>query len=87
MWPGVTVTPTMSNSASDGKYIRAAGILVYGISGVYTDIDDVRAHGKDKRLGVNEFYEGNEGMYKFIKALASNEGRMQEKITKRNHHD
>ena len=71
MWPGVTVTPTMSNGASDGRLLRAAGIPVYGISGIFTDMDDVRAHGKDERLGVKEFYEGNEFMYKFIKALTS----------------
>jgi acetylornithine deacetylase/succinyl-diaminopimelate desuccinylase-like protein len=71
MWPGVTVTPTMSNGASDGRYLRAAGIPVYGISGIFTDMDDVRAHGKDERLGVKEFYEGNEFMYKFFKAITS----------------
>jgi len=47
MWPGVTVTPTMSNGASDGRYLRTAGIPVYGISGIFTDMDDVRAYGKD----------------------------------------
>ena len=71
MWPGVTVTPTMSNGASDGRLLRAAGIPVYGISGIFTDMDDVRAHGKDERLGVKEYYEGNEFMYKFIKVLTS----------------
>jgi acetylornithine deacetylase/succinyl-diaminopimelate desuccinylase-like protein len=71
MWPGVTVTPTMSNGASDGRFLRAVGIPVYGISGIFVDIDDIRAHGKDERLGVKEFYEGFEFMYRFIKALTS----------------
>jgi acetylornithine deacetylase/succinyl-diaminopimelate desuccinylase-like protein len=71
MWPGVTVTPTMSNGATDGRLLRAAGIPVYGISGMFSDMDDVRAHGKDERLGVKEFYEGNEFMYRFIKAMSS----------------
>jgi acetylornithine deacetylase/succinyl-diaminopimelate desuccinylase-like protein len=71
LWPGVTVTPTMSNGASDGRFLRAAGIPVYGISGIFTDVDDIRAHGKDERLGVEEFYKGNEFMYRFIKALVS----------------
>jgi len=71
MWPGVTVTPTMSNGASGGRLLRAAGIPVYGISGIFTDMDDVRAHGKDERLGVKEYYEGNEFMYKFINVLTS----------------
>jgi acetylornithine deacetylase/succinyl-diaminopimelate desuccinylase-like protein len=71
MWPGVTVTPIMSTGASDGRYLRQAGIPVYGVSGIFSDIDDVRAHGRDERIGVKEFYDGVEFMYKFIKALAS----------------
>jgi acetylornithine deacetylase/succinyl-diaminopimelate desuccinylase-like protein len=69
MWPGAVVMPTMSTGASDGKYIRLAGIPVYGISGMYTDIDDVRAHGRDERIGVKEFYKGVDFMYRFIRAL------------------
>ena len=71
MWPGVTVTPIMSTGASDGRYLRQAGIPVYGVSGIFADIDDVRAHGRDERIGVKEFYEGVEFMYKFIKTLTS----------------
>jgi acetylornithine deacetylase/succinyl-diaminopimelate desuccinylase-like protein len=71
MWPGVTVTPVMSTGASDGKYLRQAGIPVYGVSGMFFDVDDVRAHGKDERIGVKEFYRGVEFMYKFVKALTS----------------
>jgi acetylornithine deacetylase/succinyl-diaminopimelate desuccinylase-like protein len=71
MWPGVTVTPIMSTGASDGRYLRQAGIPVYGVSGIFADIDDVRAHGRDERIGVKEFYEGVEFMYRFIKTLTS----------------
>lgn len=71
MWPGVIVTPNMSSGASDGRLLRAAGIPVYGVSGMLTDMNDVRAHGKDERLGVKEFYKGVEFIYRFIKALTS----------------
>ncbi len=71
MWPGVVVTPTMSAGASDGRLLRGAGMPVYGISGMFADTDDVRAHGKDERLGVKEFYEGVEFMYRLIKGLSS----------------
>ncbi len=71
MWPGAVVIPTMSTGASDGKFLRLAGIPVYGISGMYTDIDDVRAHGRDERLGVAEFYKGVDFTYSFLKALTS----------------
>ena len=71
MWPGVNVIPVLSTGASDGKYLRLKGIPVYGVSGMFGDIDDVRAHGKDERISVNNFYTGVEFMYRFIKALST----------------
>jgi acetylornithine deacetylase/succinyl-diaminopimelate desuccinylase-like protein len=71
MWPDVIVTPYMASGASDGQFLRAVGIPVYGVTGMFTDMDDVRAHGKDERIGVKEFYNGVEFIYRFIKALAS----------------
>jgi acetylornithine deacetylase/succinyl-diaminopimelate desuccinylase-like protein len=44
---------------------------VYGVSGLFDDIDDVRAHGKDERMGVREFFDGLEFMYRLMKALSS----------------
>jgi acetylornithine deacetylase/succinyl-diaminopimelate desuccinylase-like protein len=70
MWPGVIVTPIMSTGATDGRMLRRAGIPVYGISGMFSDMDDVRAHGKDERQGVKEFYDGVDFMYRLIKALS-----------------
>ncbi len=70
MWPGVKVSPVMSTGATDSKYLRRAGIPAYGISGMFTDMDDVRAHGKDERIGVSEFYQGVEFMYRFIKEIS-----------------
>ena len=69
MWPGLTVTPVMSTGASDGKFLRQAGIPVYVVSGMFADIDDVRAHGRDERFGVKEFYDGVEFMYRFLRLL------------------
>jgi acetylornithine deacetylase/succinyl-diaminopimelate desuccinylase-like protein len=71
MWPGVPAVPIMSTGATDGHYLRVAGIPTYGVSGLFDDIDDVRAHGKDERMGVREFYEGTEFMYRLVKALAA----------------
>ncbi len=71
MWPGVVVTPDMSSGATDGRFLRVAGIPVYGISGMFSDLNDVRAHGKDERIGVKEFYKGTEFTYRFMKDLTS----------------
>ena len=72
MWPGVPVVPIMSTGATDGAYLRRAGMPVYGVSGLFDDVDDVRAHGKDERIGVKQYFEGLEFMYRLIKDLSSN---------------
>ncbi|HKD12992.1 MAG TPA: M20/M25/M40 family metallo-hydrolase [Candidatus Angelobacter sp.] len=64
------IVPVMDNGASDGKYLRIAGIPAYGVPGVFSDVDDDRAHGKDERIGVKDFYDGVDFYYDFIKALA-----------------
>jgi acetylornithine deacetylase/succinyl-diaminopimelate desuccinylase-like protein len=71
MWPGVIVLPSMSVGASDGRYLRSSGIPVYGISGLFNERDDVWAHGRDERMGVKSYYEGQTFMYELVKALAT----------------
>jgi acetylornithine deacetylase/succinyl-diaminopimelate desuccinylase-like protein len=70
VWPGVPVLPIMSTGATDGLYLRREGIPVYGVSGLFGDMDDVRAHGKDERIEVNSYYEGQEFLYRLVKALS-----------------
>ncbi len=70
MWPGVRVLPVMSTGATDGLYLRRSGIPVYGVSGLFGDMDDVRAHGQDERIRVQNFYEGMEFLYRLVKALS-----------------
>jgi acetylornithine deacetylase/succinyl-diaminopimelate desuccinylase-like protein len=69
MWPGTVVLPVMDPWSSDCVYFRRAGIPVYGLSAVFNDIDDIRSHGRDERVGIHEFYEGVEFMYRFIQAV------------------
>jgi acetylornithine deacetylase/succinyl-diaminopimelate desuccinylase-like protein len=71
MWPGVPVVPTMSTGATDGLYLRNAGIPTFGVSGIFGDVDDARAHGKDERLLVSSFYEGREFLDRLVRALSS----------------
>jgi acetylornithine deacetylase/succinyl-diaminopimelate desuccinylase-like protein len=75
LWPGVPVVPTMSTGATDSLYLRNAGIPAYGVSGLFQDIDDTRSHGRDERIGVKEFYDGLEFLYRLVKALSSPAGR------------
>ncbi len=69
-WPGVPVVPVMSAGATDGSYLRNAGIPTYGHSGLASDVDDVRAHGKDERVAVKSFFEGGEYLYRLVKRLS-----------------
>jgi acetylornithine deacetylase/succinyl-diaminopimelate desuccinylase-like protein len=71
MWPGVPVVPVMGTGATDGLYLRRAGILTYGVDGIFENIDDTRAHGKDERIGIKQFYDGQEFLYRLVKALAA----------------
>jgi acetylornithine deacetylase/succinyl-diaminopimelate desuccinylase-like protein len=71
MWPGVPVVPIMGTGATDSLFLRKAGIPAYGTSGIFGDIDDSRAHGRDERIGVKAFYEGQEYLYRLVKAFAS----------------
>ena len=71
MWPGVVVVPVMATGATDGVYLRNASIPVYGVSGFFLDLDDVRAHGRDERIGAREFYEGREFLYRLVKTLSA----------------
>ncbi len=69
-WPGVPIVPTMSAGATDGSYLRNAGIPTYGHSGLAGDVDDVRAHGRDERVLVQSFFTGQEYLYRLVKVLA-----------------
>jgi acetylornithine deacetylase/succinyl-diaminopimelate desuccinylase-like protein len=71
MWGDVPVIPNMETGATDGLYLRNAGMPVYGVSGVFLDADDIRAHGRDERILVTEYYAGAEFTYRFVKTLGA----------------
>ena len=67
----VTIVPYMETGATDGLFLRNAGMPVYGVSGIGYDPDDMRAHGKDERILVKSFIEGLDFVYQLTRALAS----------------
>jgi acetylornithine deacetylase/succinyl-diaminopimelate desuccinylase-like protein len=71
MWPGIPVLPDMSTGASDGVYTNAAGMPTYCVSGEQYDKDDIRAHGKDERTGVDAFARGVDFYYLFLKGVTA----------------
>ncbi len=71
MWPGVPVIPTMSTGATDGLYLRNAGIPTYGVSGIFQENDDMRAHRKDERIAIGAFFEAREFLDRLTRSLAN----------------
>ena len=69
-FPGAIVLPVMSAGATDGSFLRNAGIPTYGHSGMAIDVGESRIHGKDERVPVKSFYQGDEYLYRLVKLLS-----------------
>ncbi len=60
----------VSAGASDGSYLRNAGIPANGHSGRANDVNEFRAHGKDERVPIKSFHEDEEYLYRLVKMLS-----------------
>jgi acetylornithine deacetylase/succinyl-diaminopimelate desuccinylase-like protein len=69
-FPKVPIVPLMEAGATDGLFLRNAGIPTYGVSAVFEEQNDVRAHGRDERIGVQSFYDALEFWYRMMRAFA-----------------
>ena len=69
-FPGVPVIPTMSTGATDGLYLSAVGIPVYGIPGLWRDPDGNGTHGLNERIAVRSLYDGRDYIFDLVKLLA-----------------
>jgi acetylornithine deacetylase/succinyl-diaminopimelate desuccinylase-like protein len=70
VWPGIPLVPQMESGATDGLFFRQQGIPTYGVGGTPSDLDDIRAHGRDERIGVQGFYAGLEFEYQLVRSVA-----------------
>jgi acetylornithine deacetylase/succinyl-diaminopimelate desuccinylase-like protein len=71
MWPQTELVPTMSTGFSDDRQTRNAGIPSYDVSGMWSEIGENRAHGRDERVGAAAFDESVEYAYRLMRALGS----------------
>jgi acetylornithine deacetylase/succinyl-diaminopimelate desuccinylase-like protein len=76
LWPGLPVVPAMETGATDGTRMIRAGIPTYGVSGIFTDEDDVRAHGRSERILVKSFDDAVDFIYDLITRLARGQTRL-----------
>lgn len=65
----IPLIPVMSTGATDGLFVRNAGIPTYGFSALAEDPDGWRIHGPDERVGVEAFYDSVEFWYLFVKGF------------------
>jgi D-alanyl-D-alanine dipeptidase len=69
-FPGVPLVPTMSTGATDGIYLEAIGIPVYGVPGFWGDPDGNGVHGLNERRSVRALYVGRDFLDDLIRAYA-----------------
>ena len=69
-YPGVPLVPTMSTGATDGIFLEAIGIPVYGVPGGWGDPDGNGTHGLNERRSVRSVFVGRDFLTDLIKAYA-----------------
>jgi len=69
-WGTVPIAPYMETGATDGLFLRNAGVPVYAFSGIFIETGDIRAHGKDERILVSSFDDALDFTYDFLKRIA-----------------
>lgn len=71
LWGPVPIVPDMETGATDGLYLRLAGIPTFGVSGQFIELGDDRSHGRDERAPAAQFYEGMEFIYRLVRGVSS----------------
>jgi acetylornithine deacetylase/succinyl-diaminopimelate desuccinylase-like protein len=64
------VLPAMSLGATDGSFLRAKGMGVYGIPLFATPTEGRRAHGNDERMSVESFRRGVRWLREVVRRVA-----------------
>jgi acetylornithine deacetylase/succinyl-diaminopimelate desuccinylase-like protein len=70
LWPGVPVLPAIIPGATDGRFLDAAGIPTYGVSGVFVDPDGDGVHGLDERIRVTSLRDARTFLYGLVRRYA-----------------
>jgi acetylornithine deacetylase/succinyl-diaminopimelate desuccinylase-like protein len=71
IWPGVAIVPTMSPGATDGRYLNAAGVPTYGLSGMFHDAEGSHAHGLNERIRVRSLLDGRRFLHEIVQIYAN----------------
>jgi acetylornithine deacetylase/succinyl-diaminopimelate desuccinylase-like protein len=71
IWPGVAIVPSMSAGATDGRFLNAAGVPTYGLSGMFHDHEGSHAHGLNERIRVKSLLDGRRFLYEIVQVYAN----------------
>jgi acetylornithine deacetylase/succinyl-diaminopimelate desuccinylase-like protein len=69
-YPGVPLIPSMSTGATDGIFLEAIGIPVYGAPGGWGDPDGNGTHGLNERRSVRSVFVGRDFLTDLVKLYA-----------------
>ena len=69
-FPGLPVIPTMSTGATDGIFLEAVGIPVYGVPGILAEPDFNGIHGLNEHLRVRSLYQGRDYLFDLVRRYA-----------------
>jgi acetylornithine deacetylase/succinyl-diaminopimelate desuccinylase-like protein len=69
-FPGVPLVPTMSTGATDGIFLEAIGIPVYGAPGGWGDPDGNGVHGLNERRSIRSVFVGRDFLTDLVKLYA-----------------
>ena len=72
-FPGVPLVPTMSTGATDGIFLEAIGIPVYGVPGGWGDPDGNGVHGLNERRSVRSVFVGRDFLTDLVKVYADSD--------------
>ena len=66
IYPRDMVVPYMSRGATDGSYLRAKGVAVYGVPVFLREAGESRAHGNDERISPKNLEDGVELLWQMV---------------------
>ena len=69
--PKAAIIPYMSRGATDGSFLRAKGMAVYGVPVFNRDDKPSRAHGNDERIRVSTLREGAALLQQIVDAIVT----------------
>lgn len=67
--PGSRVVPFLMRGTTDGAYLRAKGMAVYGVP-LFRKEGELRMHGNDERISIANLVEGTELLKKIVAAVS-----------------